>query len=102
MKYHLCIAATLAASLFALSAQAAQRTVRLTVHHAGCTLCAPIVKGTLERVKGVKTVTVSQANGNANVTASVTYNDATTNVPKLIAATTQAGYPSDVAQPAHQ
>lgn len=102
MKFPLLIAAVLSLLLAALSAQAAPRTVMLTVHHADCTLCGPIVKGTLERVKGVKTVTVSQSDAMANVTAKITFDDTSTNVPKLIAATTKGGYPSEVAQPARQ
>lgn len=99
MKYRLAMAAAVALLLPALSAQAAQRTVVLTVHHAGCTLCGPIVKGTLERVKGVQAVAVSQSDAMADVTAKVTFDDASTSIPMLIAATTKAGYPADVAQP---
>ena len=93
---HLIIAAVLlvAPSL----ANAADRTVALAVHHADCVLCGPIVKGTLERVKEVKAVTVSQAAEMADVTAKVTFDDGVASVPALIAASTKAGYPADVAR----
>lgn len=80
------------------TAQAAEQTVALAVHHADCVLCAPIVKGSLEKVKGVKSVSVSQPDDMADVTAKVTFDDSATNIPELIAATTKAGYPADVAR----
>lgn len=78
------------------SAQAAQETVVLSVHHADCVLCGPVVKTTLARVKGVIAVKVSQADAMADVTATVTFDNSTTSVQRLIAATTGAGYPADV------
>ncbi len=102
MKYPLTIAAAVALPLAASSAQAAPRTVVLTVHHADCALCGPLVKATLERVKGVETVSVSQADAMADVRAKVTFDDARTGIPKLITATTEAGYPSEVAPPARK
>lgn len=78
------------------SAYAADETVTLTIHHADCALCVPIVKGTLERLKGVKAVTVSQPNDVADVKALITFDDSTASVPMLIAATTKAGYPADL------
>jgi periplasmic mercuric ion binding protein len=98
MKSHLVIAAIGALLLAPLSARTAEQTVTLTVHHANCALCAPIVKCTLEQVKGVKTVTVSQPNYMADVTAKVTFDNSAASVPVLTAATTKAGYPADVAQ----
>lgn len=96
MKRHLVVVAAAGLIFGPFAAQAAEQTIALTVHHADCVLCAPIVKGTLEKVKGVKTVTVSQPNDMADVTAKVTFDDSATSVPKLIAATTKAGYPADV------
>jgi mercuric ion binding protein len=97
MKHHLVIAAAIALMLAPLSARAADQNVVLAVHHADCVLCGPIVKGTLERVKGVKAVSVSQPDDMADVTAKVTFDDSAASVPVLIAATTKAGYPADVA-----
>lgn len=55
------------------------------------------MKKSLARVTGVKAVDVKQADQMADPIATVTFDDAITNVPALIAATTNAGYPSHVA-----
>ena len=91
-------AASLALGLFAAPtlAPAAESTVTLTVHHASCALCGPIVKGTLQRVSGVKSVQVSAADANADVTAIVEFDDAVTSPTAMIKATTDQGYPADV------
>ena len=78
-----------------LAAQAAEQTVVLDVHHAGCVLCGPIVKSTLEHVQGVKAVQVSQPNGEADVAATVTFDNTQTTQAALIKATTDHGYPAD-------
>jgi len=98
MKHYL--AAALAVGFFAapLDAQAAETTAVLDVHHAGCVLCGPIIKSTLEHVKGVKAVRVAQPNGDADVTATVTFDDTVTNIVALVTATTNAGYPSSPTQ----
>ena len=82
-----------------LAARAAEATVVLTVHHAGCALCGPIVKSTLAHVKGVSGVRVSQADAMADVAATVTYDAAVTSPSAMIRATTNQGYPAEVAQP---
>lgn len=94
MIRHLVAAAALALALSPWAAQAAEKTVVLNVKNANCELCAPIVKKSLTRVKGVKAVEVKQADQMADPVATVTFDDAVTNVPALIAATTDAGYPS--------
>lgn len=76
-------------------AVAAEATVTLAVHHAGCVLCGPIVKSTLEHVTGVKSVQVSQANGDDDVTAIVKFDDALTSPSAMIKATTDHGYPAN-------
>ncbi len=76
------------------AAQAAERTVVLSVDNATCELCAPIVKKALSRVSGVKAVMVQEANGTSPAVATVTFDDAATNVATLIAASTNAGYPA--------
>lgn len=91
------------ASLLMLSpwaVQAAEKTVVLKVANANCELCAPIVKKSLARVPGVKAVDVKQADKMADPIATVTFDDTVTNVPALIAATTNAGYPAQLAQSA--
>ncbi|MBU6355759.1 MAG: cation transporter [Rhodospirillales bacterium] len=79
-------------------ARASDSTVVLDVHHAGCVLCGPIVKSTLAHVPGVDSVTVSQPNGKADVTARVTYDPAKTTPAALIRAVTNRGYPSQIAK----
>jgi len=71
-------------------ASAAERTVTLTVENMYCEACPYMVKKTLEHVSGVSKATVSFK----EKTAIVTYDDGKTDVNKLIAATTGAGYPS--------
>ena len=85
--------------LFPLAALATEQTVTLEVHHAGCVLCGPIVRSTLQNVKGVKTVDVNQVNGEADVKAVVTFDDTQTGADGLIKAATEHGYPADVATP---
>ena|SRR5579863_10507519 len=97
MFRHLAIA-VLAAALFAVpsGASATESTVVLAVHHAGCVLCGPIVKSTLEHVTGVKSVQVSQADGMDDVTAIVRFDDALTSPKAMIKATADHGYPADL------
>ena len=96
------LAAAFAVCLFAvpLVVHAADMSVVLDVHHAGCVLCGPIVKSTLAHVKGVSAVQVSQPNGDADVTATVTYNTTATSPAVLIKAVTDQGYPAEIAKPA--
>ncbi len=94
MTRYLSAAAGLAIMLFNSSVQAAETTVVLKVEKADCALCAPIVKRTISKVMGVKTVSVAEANADSPAVATVTFDDAVTSIPTLIAATTNAGYPS--------
>jgi mercuric ion binding protein len=87
-------AAALAIALSPLAARAAEKTVVLNVDNATCELCPPIVKKTLSRVSGVKTVAMGGATAEASAVATVTFDDAKTNVAQLIAASTNAGYPA--------
>ncbi len=89
-----------AIGLFAapVTAQAGEATIVLTVHHAGCVLCGPIVKSTLAHVKGVNGVTVSQADAMADVTATINYDAAVTSPDTMIKAATDHGYPAEVAK----
>ncbi len=87
----------LTALLFASGAAfASERTVTLNVANATCELCGPIVKRSLTRVSGVLDVQISEAEGAA--IAKVRFEDNRTDVPALIAATTNAGYPSHTEQ----
>jgi mercuric ion binding protein len=98
MNHRLVVAFMVLLAAPPLGARAADQTVTLDVHHADCVLCAPVIKKTLERVTGVKAVTVSQADATATVTARVTFEDTVASVPTLIAATMNAGYPADLAR----
>jgi periplasmic mercuric ion binding protein len=80
------------------AAEAAERTANLTVHNAYCDLCPSIVKGTLERVKGVRTVAVGKADRAGDMAAEVIFDDALTTPAALAKATTKAGYPTDIRQ----
>lgn len=94
MIRYIATAAALAFMLSPVAVQAAEKTVVLNVDNATCELCAPIVKKTLARVSGVKAVQVAEANADSGAVATVTFDDAVTTVPALVAATTKAGYPS--------
>jgi periplasmic mercuric ion binding protein len=72
------------------AAMAAEKTVTLAVDNMYCSACPITVKSSLEAVPGVVRVVVSYA----DKTAVVTFDDAKTAVPALLAATTNAGYPS--------
>ena len=69
---------------------AAERTVTLAVQNMYCAACPHTVRVSLQDVIGVDRVVVSMQ----EKTATVTYDDARTNVKALTAATTNAGYPS--------
>ena len=86
---------TLAFLISAGVAQAAERTAKLNVHHAYCELCPSIVTKALQRVSGVKAVEVTKPDAAGNMVATVTFDDAVATVPHLVAATTNAGYPTE-------
>ena len=73
---------------------AANQTVNLSVPGMTCSVCPITVKKALKNVKGVNAVEVSFE----EKSATVTFDDAQTNVEALTHATTDAGYPSTVAQ----
>ncbi len=84
---------TAVAALLVLSAggaSASERTVILALKNMSCVTCGPIVHKSLARVAGVKRVDVSASKG----TAIVVFDDAKTNVARLVSATTKAGFPS--------
>ncbi|KIU53551.1 MULTISPECIES: heavy-metal-associated domain-containing protein [Nitrobacteraceae] len=78
------------------AAVATEQTVTLNVANATCELCGPIVKRSLSSVSGVLDVQISEAEG--AVIAKVRFEDSRTDVPALITATTNAGYPSHILQ----
>lgn len=86
--------ATAFASLLATGAAAAERTVTLKVDGMTCALCGPTVKKSLERVQGVTKV---QIDADKEI-AVVVFDDAKADIKALTKATTNAGYPSRLAQ----
>jgi mercuric ion binding protein len=96
MRYSL-LGAAFAAALLSMPVYAAEKTVVLDIKNANCVLCPPIVRQSLQRVSGVKTVKIDQANQMADFMATITFDDTAANVSKLIAATTNAGFPARVA-----
>jgi mercuric ion binding protein len=87
------VSTTFALGLIGSSALAAERTVTLTVQNMVCAACPHTVKSSLQSVPGVKAVSVSYE----DKTAVVTFEDTKANVEALRNATTNAGYPSRVA-----
>ena len=82
---------TLAFAMIASSnALAADQTIALAVENMNCAACPLIVKASLQAIPGVKQAIVSYA----AKSVLVTYDDAKTSVEALVAATTNAGYPS--------
>ena len=75
---------------------ARSNTVTLSVPTMDCPVCPITVKKALTRVPGVSTAEVSLDKRQATVT----YDDSRTSVEALIRATTEAGYPSKVADTA--
>lgn len=75
-------------------ATAAERTVTLNVANATCELCGPIIKRALNRVPGVLDVQVTETDQAA--IAKVRFDDSRADTTALIAATTNAGFPSRV------
>lgn len=81
-----------------ITGYAAEKTVTLNVENATCALCGPIVQSVLKRVPGVSSVDiVENYNISPPVAATVVFDDQITDVDALISATTNAGYPSQLA-----
>jgi mercuric ion binding protein len=90
MKSSILLAALLA--VLATPALAAQQTVTLAVPGMSCAACPITVKKALSKVEGVDKAEVDYENRQATVT----FDDAKTDVAKLTRATSDAGYPSSV------
>lgn len=91
-----CLITVAALLLSASVGVAAERTVKLDIANATCELCGPIVKRALTRVPGVLDVKVAESDGAA--VATVRFDDGRADIASLIAATTNAGFPSRVAK----
>ena len=81
-------------TILCTSAWAASKTVTLSVPGMTCAACPITIKKALTEVDGVTDAEVSFDKKEAVVT----FDDAKTDVPTLIEATTDAGYPSRAAQ----
>ena len=90
MKRHFILAIVGVLPLVPSAAIAKDRTVVLAVQNMSCPACPFTVRSSLLGVVGVKTVSVSLK----AQTATVTYDDANTDIKALVLATTNAGYPS--------
>jgi mercuric ion binding protein len=86
--------AALVLAVLVTPAWAATRTVTLSVPGMTCAACPITVKKAISRVEGVSKVDVVFEKREATVT----FDDAKTNVHNLVAATTDSGYPSTVKQ----
>jgi mercuric ion binding protein len=97
MRYRpLTASVAIAVALLSWPVHAEERTVVLDIKNADCVLCPPIVRRSLMRVPGVNDVKISQASQMENFVATIQYDDAVANDATLIAATTKAGFPSNV------
>ena len=88
------LTALAAVCVFSAPAWAAEQTVTLAVPGMTCPVCPITVNNALHTVPGVEKVDINFG----KKIAQVTFDDAKTNVKALIKATTDAGYPSVVAQ----
>lgn len=94
MKKTLSAFAMIASLMTAPAAFAGERTVIFAVDNMTCASCPYIVKTSMAAVPGVAKVAVSfQAK-----TATVTFDDATTNPDAIAAASVNAGYPAHLRQ----
>jgi len=71
---------------------AAEKTVKLSVPGMSCPSCPYMVKDAVSMVDGVKSVTATMADRSATVT----FDDAITNVEEIQQATAEIGYPSSL------
>lgn len=97
---HRLTAAALGFSLLVtpMVARAAETVAVLDVHNARCELCPLIVKASLGRVRGVELVEVGKPNSAGDMMANVVFDNAATTSAALIKATTDRGYPAQVAK----
>ncbi|GJL51876.1 MAG: periplasmic mercury ion-binding protein [Nitrospirales bacterium] len=73
---------------------AKEQTVTLTVENMTCSLCPVTVRKVLQAVEGVHEANISLEQNKAVIT----FDDGQTDVETLITATTNAGFPSALAQ----
>ncbi len=93
MKRLIALAALNVSLLASGTAFAAEQTVTLAVANMSCATCPPTVRKALSAVPGVTKVVVSLE----QKSAVVTFDDQVTNVAAVLAAPTNAGYPTQLA-----
>ena len=93
MKRLIAFAALNVGLLVSGAAFAAEQTVTLAVANMSCATCPPTVRKALSAVPGVTKVVVSLE----KKSAVVTFDDQKTTVAALLAAPTNAGYPTQLA-----
>jgi mercuric ion binding protein len=71
---------------------ATEQSATLSVSGMNCPVCPITVKKSLQKVEGVKSVTVSYE----NKTATVSFDDLKTDITGLLTATENVGYPSTI------
>ena len=99
LLFSLVVAVAAIISPISLTVQAAEaRTVTLDVPGMTCGSCPITVKYSLKKVPGV----IQASADYASKTATVTFDPDKTSVESLTAATANAGYPSNLRQPATQ
>jgi mercuric ion binding protein len=88
------ITAALFASSVLLSPalMAAEKTIKLSVPGMTCASCPYIVKGSIDALDGIKSVKAVMEDRSATVT----YDDAVTNLEAITQATANVGYPSSL------
>ena len=92
---HLLSGAILGVAVLISSASfAAEKVVKLSVPGMNCASCPYMVKQAISAVDGIKTVEATMEDRSATVT----FDDAITNVSEIQQATADIGYPSSVAQ----
>jgi mercuric ion binding protein len=90
---HILSAALLASTVLMSTALiAAEKTIKLSVPGMTCASCPYIVKGSIDVLDGIKSVEATME----DLSATVTYDDAVTNVEEIRQATANVGYPSTV------
>ncbi|OJX77435.1 cation transporter [Magnetospirillum sp. 64-120] len=82
----------IAALAVPFGAHAAEKTAKLSVDNMDCASCPAVVKAALSKVDGVGEVKVDFT----SKTAVVRYDDQRATIQKLVAATTNAGFPATV------
>lgn len=96
MKHALFILSLAAGLIAGMAAQAAERTITLSIPAMDCASCPYIIKQTIGRLDGVRAVEATLADR----IATVTFDDAITDVEAITRATLDVGYEAVLIGPA--